>query len=321
MRRDRPRVVFDCVVFLQGAARATGACGACLKLVEDDAVELFLSAAVIAEIRDVLTRPSLQRKFPILTVEYVESLLQALMDKATVISHPPHLFTYDRDPKDEPYIDLAAAVYAEYLVSRDKDLLELPQNESFVDQFPKLHIVDPGAFLRSVRAMKYLVDQISEHLRQLYSLPVDTRIDISLVAEEWFDAVAVHADAVLATFTGVYRQSGATLLIAPMREPELSLPQLALYDSLMRDFARKLLKGEEKGLKQIILAQEGDLLELFDELGDRPNIAGSVKEGLLPVWHMLDHYLKARGYRAIKRMPHGRTRAAILAEKHSQLMV
>lgn len=32
---------------------------------------------------------------------------------------------YDRDPKDRPYMDLAVAAEANYLITRDKDLLSL----------------------------------------------------------------------------------------------------------------------------------------------------------------------------------------------------
>ena len=59
MSADRPKIraVFDCMVFLQGAARRESPAGACLLLVELEAVELYLSKEIIAEVRDVLTRP------------------------------------------------------------------------------------------------------------------------------------------------------------------------------------------------------------------------------------------------------------------------
>lgn len=44
MSPDRPKVraVFDCMVFLQGAARRESVAGACLLLVELDAIELWV---------------------------------------------------------------------------------------------------------------------------------------------------------------------------------------------------------------------------------------------------------------------------------------
>lgn len=82
----KPRVVFDCMVFLQGAARPTGPAGACLRLVDDDRVILCLSNAILVEVRDVLSRPKLQRKFPALTAEWVEAFVGNLTLKGVRLS-------------------------------------------------------------------------------------------------------------------------------------------------------------------------------------------------------------------------------------------
>jgi predicted nucleic acid-binding protein len=55
---------------------------------------------------------------------------------------------------DEPYIDLAASAHAEFLVSRDRDLLSLATNRSLVgkefrQRFPRLRILNPVAFLQT----------------------------------------------------------------------------------------------------------------------------------------------------------------------------
>ena len=55
---------------------------------------------------------------------------------------------FPRDPKDEPYINLALAANADYLVTRDNDLLDLMNDSDFRQQFPGLTILDPVAFLR-----------------------------------------------------------------------------------------------------------------------------------------------------------------------------
>ncbi|MDB5330476.1 MAG: hypothetical protein JWP03_1627 [Phycisphaerales bacterium] len=51
------RVVYDCVVFLQGAGRRNNAARKCLELVDAGAVTLCLSRDVLVEIEDVLSRP------------------------------------------------------------------------------------------------------------------------------------------------------------------------------------------------------------------------------------------------------------------------
>jgi putative PIN family toxin of toxin-antitoxin system len=127
MSADRPKIraVFDCMVFLQGAARRESAGGACLFLVELNAIELCLSDEIMAEVRDVLARPRVRQKFPALTDEIVEQFLAALVQRAVLVSDVPHISRFERDSKDEPYINLAIAARVSYLVSRDNDILDL----------------------------------------------------------------------------------------------------------------------------------------------------------------------------------------------------
>src|SRR5882724_4070998 len=107
MRADRPKVraVFDCMIFLQGAARRESPAGACLLLVELEAIELCISEAIIAEVRDVLTRPRVRLTLPTLTDDLVERFLAALSKRALTIPDAPRVFLYERDPKDEPYLN------------------------------------------------------------------------------------------------------------------------------------------------------------------------------------------------------------------------
>ncbi len=151
--QEPPRAVFDCVVFLQGAARPTGPAGQCFQLVEKGAVRLCLTSAVIAEIREVLTRPSVQRRFPILTTEYVTKFLEIAARNAYFMDDVPSVFKYARDPDDVPYINLAIAAGARYLVSRDNDLLDLmkedrPEGKAFRQAFRNLLILNPVSLLR-----------------------------------------------------------------------------------------------------------------------------------------------------------------------------
>jgi putative PIN family toxin of toxin-antitoxin system len=144
------RAVFDCVILLQAAGRPTGPAAACLQAVRDGRLELFLSPDILAEVRDVLSRPKTLRKFPALTPEAVDVFLGDVASHATTVPAVPKVFTLARDPKDEPYIDLAAATQARYLVSRDKDLLDLMGDDAFRQQFPGLTVIDPVALLREL---------------------------------------------------------------------------------------------------------------------------------------------------------------------------
>ncbi len=144
--------VFDCMVFLQAATKRTGAAGACLALVDEGHVQLFVSAPVLEEVHDVLNRPAIRKSFPTLTDENVEEFMEHVLDKAQLVEDVPAAYRLPRDPDDEPYINLAVATSASFLVSRDKDLLSLMDDDAFRKQFPSLSIVDPKTFLDDVRA-------------------------------------------------------------------------------------------------------------------------------------------------------------------------
>jgi len=155
MSTTAPGAVFDCTVFLQALANRKGPAYACKELVDDGKVVLFLSPDVLAEVTDVLNRPEIRKSLKTITPERVERFLADIAAKATTISEVPKQFTYARDPKDEPYLNLALAARAEYLVAWDKDLLALmddktPDGKDFCERFRGLAILTPVEFLREM---------------------------------------------------------------------------------------------------------------------------------------------------------------------------
>jgi putative PIN family toxin of toxin-antitoxin system len=114
--------VFDCMVFIQGAARPGSPARRCLDLVDSQKVTLFVSPATLAELNDVLNRPEVLRRLPTLDGDAARDLIRAIHARAQTVTNVPSVFQYARDPKDEPYVNLAIAAGAEYLVTRDKDL-------------------------------------------------------------------------------------------------------------------------------------------------------------------------------------------------------
>ena len=145
-----PPVVFDCMVFLRGAGHPQGPAAARIDLVDADRVELHVSGEILAEIRDVMTRPKTLRRFPLLSPERVQSFVDRLRLKAVWHDDIPRAVAVPRDPKDEPYVNLAVAAAAKYLVSRDHDLLDLMEDRSFRERYPGLIILEPVAFLREI---------------------------------------------------------------------------------------------------------------------------------------------------------------------------
>src|SRR5437762_3170706 len=66
------------MVYLQAMLNERSPAFACFGLVDDDKATLCVSAAVIAEVLEVLTRPSLQAKFPQLTTERVRNFKESM---------------------------------------------------------------------------------------------------------------------------------------------------------------------------------------------------------------------------------------------------
>jgi putative PIN family toxin of toxin-antitoxin system len=143
--------VFDCVVLLQAAANPSGPAGACLAFVESGDVKLFLSAAILEEARDVLLRPATRKRFPKLTAEKVDRFLLKVATLSTFVHDVPATPQLSRDPTDERYLHLALAAQASFIVSRDKDLLDLMKDDAFRKAYPALAIIDPPSFLTHVR--------------------------------------------------------------------------------------------------------------------------------------------------------------------------
>jgi putative PIN family toxin of toxin-antitoxin system len=144
--------VFDCVVLLQAAANPSGPAGACLAFVESGDVKLFLSASVLEEAREVFLRPSTRARFPKLTEDKVDRFLLKVATLSTFVQDVPATPQLSRDPTDERYLHLALAAQAGFIVSRDKDLLDLMKDDAFLKAYPALAIIDPPSFLAYVRS-------------------------------------------------------------------------------------------------------------------------------------------------------------------------
>ena len=136
------------MVFVQTMANAKGPACACYELVRSGRLVLYVSPEILAEVGDVLSRPKVRRKLPTLTDEAVEAFLRDVIGRAVILSQVPEAFKLERDPKDERYLNLALASRAAYLVTWDRDLLDLMNDEGFRQQFPQLTILEPPALLR-----------------------------------------------------------------------------------------------------------------------------------------------------------------------------
>lgn len=158
MSAHKPRVVFDCMVYLQAAARETSRAAACWQMAKARQIRLFTSREILNEVQDVLGRDRIRQRFDTLTDESVADFVADVRKVAAVLRKVPSYFDYhERDAKDEPYLNLAIEIGADYLVSRDTDLLDLMSwkgevGRAFQKRYHFLKIVTPETFLAEINA-------------------------------------------------------------------------------------------------------------------------------------------------------------------------
>jgi putative PIN family toxin of toxin-antitoxin system len=135
-------VVFDCVVFLQGLIKESGPAVTCLERFEHGRFLLAVSPELVDELYDVLYRSSLRQTFSLLTKEKADRLIEVLLLRGKLFRNVPRRFELPRDPDDEAYLNLAIEARARFLVTRDRDLLDLmrwdtKEGRDFQTRFPQ----------------------------------------------------------------------------------------------------------------------------------------------------------------------------------------
>lgn len=146
-------VVYDTMLFLQAAVQPLRV-HRTFQAVQEGLVSLCLSAELLAEVRDVLTRGKVREKFPALTPEVVDTFIGETAAMATMFD-PPSVFTWPVDPGDDHIFNLAIHARAEYLVTWETRMLKLANelseaSESLRRLAPKLQIVNPEQFAEAL---------------------------------------------------------------------------------------------------------------------------------------------------------------------------
>ncbi len=147
--------VFDCNIFLQSLLNPNSLAAKCLEAVRNGNVKLFVSKDTLAEVRDVILRPNILARLPDANAAQIEAFLEDISNISTLIRSVPEYFKFQRDPKDEIIINLAVVCRADFIVSRDKDLIDLMTGftddcKEFRKRFRPLKVVEPLEFLRIV---------------------------------------------------------------------------------------------------------------------------------------------------------------------------
>jgi putative PIN family toxin of toxin-antitoxin system len=139
------RAVLDTTVlvsaFLNPAPR--GAAAALLDFI-GGAFDLYLSDDILGETeRVLLTYTRIRRRYRYADVD-VEEFVQSLRQLGSSVMALPKLRVV-RDPNDDAILACAVAARADYLVTRDKDLLSM-------GRYGDIAIIAPEEFLRLVRS-------------------------------------------------------------------------------------------------------------------------------------------------------------------------
>jgi putative PIN family toxin of toxin-antitoxin system len=97
---DRPRVVFDCNVLVQAISNEAGPAGQAVALLQQNRIEVYVSRAVLKELRRVFQYPRVRAKFPDLDDQRIEMFVKKLTFRATLLRQVRHVFDYPRAIQD-----------------------------------------------------------------------------------------------------------------------------------------------------------------------------------------------------------------------------
>jgi putative PIN family toxin of toxin-antitoxin system len=134
------KVVIDANVMISAAfgGKPLEAVGRALK--EHD---VFVSATILQELEGVLKR--LSKKLSAEQIHYLQEKSGQLIKVAHRIPVSTHL-SLSRDAKDDHYLSLCKEAQADFLITGDKDCLNLPP-EALKEKGISCQIINPASFL------------------------------------------------------------------------------------------------------------------------------------------------------------------------------
>ena len=140
--RRKPRVVLDSVVAVS-AFLTTGLTAELIYQCQEK-VHLYTSGEILEEIRRVLLeKEHIRNRYNYSTTD-VDIFVTQLREISTVVKQLPEISVIERDPKDDMIVACAVAASADYIVSRDRHLLDL-------GSYQDIRIVAPESFMQTLR--------------------------------------------------------------------------------------------------------------------------------------------------------------------------
>ena len=140
------RATLDTNIFVRVLLQEGNLANHLLSLWREGRFVLVLSQAIVAEVQEVLSRPSLKQKF---RSQAATQLINLLTQRAKIIEVP---FSYKlcRDVEDNRFVDCAIFGRVQFLVSYDNDLIADPKLIQALFEHG-VEPVDPLAFLERIQ--------------------------------------------------------------------------------------------------------------------------------------------------------------------------
>jgi len=122
------RIVLDTNIIVSRAIKKNDDSDKLFAALKNRKIALVISYSILEEIIDVLSRPRII-KFTKMGKNHIKQLAALLLDRA-IITEPQQKITICRDHADNKFIEAAISGRAEYIVSGDKDLLDLQKHKT-----------------------------------------------------------------------------------------------------------------------------------------------------------------------------------------------
>ena len=142
------RATLDTNIFVRAIIQTDSLVNELIKLWRNRNFTLVLLKMVVEELRDVLSRRSIIRRYQY-PLTKATSLIDEINQKATIVEIKSS-FEFCRDVNDDPIVDCAIQEKVQFLVSYDKDLLDDPELRRNLFEYG-VEIVDPLVFLEKLR--------------------------------------------------------------------------------------------------------------------------------------------------------------------------
>jgi len=142
------RATFDTNLFVRALIQKGNLPNHLLSLWQAGRFVLVLSFAIIDEVKNVLSRPKIRRKYQY-KLDEVDNLIE-LLHQASIVEITS-TFELCRDSTDNMFIDCAVSGRVQFLVSTDNDLIDDAALKRALFEFG-VEIVEPPLFLKKIEA-------------------------------------------------------------------------------------------------------------------------------------------------------------------------